>query len=102
MISFSYDIINGDLLRESGSAMIDCDKAIINGSSKRRLWNEDKECFQDIEAFYISSNGIEYGRIGMSVQDYLALCRGRCGSAGGGGECPDTMIFECQFELQFE
>jgi len=101
MVSFAYDIINGELLRNQKSTFIDCKTTAIGGSFKRRIWNEDKECYQDITAFYIISGGIEYGRIGMTASEYTSLCRPPCVQPSGDDDCPD-MIFECQFELQFE
>jgi hypothetical protein len=75
MVKFLYEIVNGQLCNES-EVMIDCGHVQVNGVQKRRMWDEESECYKDYEAFYIMVGAIEYGRIGLTIEQFLAICKG--------------------------
>lgn len=98
--SFTYDHLDG--VKCTGTVIIDCSKASIVGLVTRRILNEDSDEYEDVEAFYILWNGIEYGKIGMVAGDFITLCQEACctDEEGGGGE--GEGIFAMEFAAEFE
>lgn len=107
MRQLTYDIFNGQFvnkeLKPVWTVFINCKEAIIFGTHTRRMYDELKECYRDVEAFYIRYAGNEYGMLDMKLSDFLQLCKsGPVCRPSGQDDCDPEQIFECQFEEIFE
>jgi hypothetical protein len=106
MMVLTYDIMNGQFvnkeLKPTWTININCNEAIIIGETKRRMYDELLECYRDVTAFYIRYGAAEYGVIGMTIQQYIALCKGTVVCKPRLFDCDPAQIFECIFEDIFE
>lgn len=103
MTKFTYDIENGEFvnkyIKPEYTVLVTCSNAIIEGRLKRRMYDEWKDCFYDVEAFYFIYNGVEYGILDMTSNQFLIACR--VGACGVGTACPPDKVYECAYDDQY-
>jgi hypothetical protein len=77
-IEFPAITEDGTLLDCVTMKMVDCNKTRPKGVKQVKTWDPIKIKFVMVTGFYIEFEGVEYGSIDMTEEEYLAKCREAC------------------------
>lgn len=97
-ILFPAIYIGGELQKNAVDIKVDCSKVTIEGEHRKQAWDPVYYVMRQMFGFFIEFDGIEYGTLKMTQQDFIDTCNGLC-CGGGGGD--DDRIHVNEFAIQF-
>lgn len=87
----------GELLEKEVDFKIDCSSVNIEGERRKQAWDPVYYRMRMMHGFFIEFEGVEYGTIKMTQQDFVDICNGLCCQGGN----PTNRIHVDQFAIEF-